>query len=223
MINMRKVTIKISPNSELKELMNPFLKHIESYRILEIVRLDFEKGIKIMILNLSLREGYTLEEVELPDFVNILSVLKSEKRDHTVLLKANVPDEYKEMMKNYGQNINKDLIWDTPFFINEEEAIISVIGENEDLQYYIDILDSFAEIEEIKYKRANYDSKDLKSILTDRQRETIELAKRKGYYEYPREVTIEDLSENLDISKSTTAEHLRKAEERLMSEILTRF
>lgn len=48
--------------------------------------------------------------------------------------------------------------------------------------------------------------------LSERQREVFELAKREGYYTWPRQTSASDLAVKLDISKTTLLEHLRKAE-----------
>lgn len=58
-------------------------------------------------------------------------------------------------------------------------------------------------------------SGDLRS-LSDRQREVFELARGRGYYEWPREVSATDLADDLGVSKSTVLEHLRKAEATLL-------
>ena len=52
--------------------------------------------------------------------------------------------------------------------------------------------------------------------LSQRQREVIELARRRGYYAWPRETSAADLAAELDISKTTLLEHLRKAESKVL-------
>ena len=53
-------------------------------------------------------------------------------------------------------------------------------------------------------------------LLTDRQMEVFDLACRYGYYEAPKKISIEELSQKLDVSPSTCAELLRKAEKKLL-------
>ncbi|MDO8553815.1 MAG: helix-turn-helix domain-containing protein [Candidatus Micrarchaeota archaeon] len=53
-------------------------------------------------------------------------------------------------------------------------------------------------------------------LLTDRQMEVFDLACRYGYYEEPKKISIEELGIKLDISPSTCAELLRKAERKLL-------
>ncbi|MFC5973107.1 helix-turn-helix domain-containing protein [Halomarina salina] len=54
--------------------------------------------------------------------------------------------------------------------------------------------------------------------LSQRQREVFELARREGYYTWPREVSAADLATELGVSKATLLEHLRKAEAKLLGE-----
>ncbi|RQG93622.1 helix-turn-helix domain-containing protein [Natrarchaeobius chitinivorans] len=52
--------------------------------------------------------------------------------------------------------------------------------------------------------------------LTPTQREVFEHARETGYYEWPRQTTTRELAADLDVSKSTLLEHLRKAESKLL-------
>ena len=52
--------------------------------------------------------------------------------------------------------------------------------------------------------------------LTPTQQEVFELARERGYYQWPRGVSTRELAAELDISKTTLLEHLRKAEAKLL-------
>lgn len=58
------------------------------------------------------------------------------------------------------------------------------------------------------------------SQVTDRQREVVREALSRGYYDWPRKITNEQLAEVLGISRATLHEHLRKAERTLLSSVL---
>lgn len=56
--------------------------------------------------------------------------------------------------------------------------------------------------------------------LTDRQREVVSTAYEMGYFEYPKRANAGDVSETLDISRSTFAEHLAAATGKLFDVVL---
>ncbi|QLK25714.1 helix-turn-helix domain-containing protein [Natrinema zhouii] len=58
------------------------------------------------------------------------------------------------------------------------------------------------------------------AALTSRQRETVRTALAAGYYETPRRATIEDVAAELGCARSTAAEHLQKAESRIIRTVL---
>lgn len=58
-----------------------------------------------------------------------------------------------------------------------------------------------------------------RGILSERQREVFKLARERGYYEWPREVSAKELADELGVSKATTLEHLRKAEAKIMNSL----
>lgn len=53
--------------------------------------------------------------------------------------------------------------------------------------------------------------------LTPCQQEAFTLARHRGYYDWPRAVSAKQLATELDISKATFLEHLRKAEAKLLA------
>lgn len=55
--------------------------------------------------------------------------------------------------------------------------------------------------------------------LSPRQREAFQLARARGYYEYPRDITAQELAEEFGVSRTTFVEHLRKAERELLTGI----
>ena len=54
------------------------------------------------------------------------------------------------------------------------------------------------------------------STLTPAQREVFELARERDYYQWPHGVSTRELADELDVSKTTMLEHLRKAEGKLL-------
>ncbi|HSV42681.1 MAG TPA: helix-turn-helix domain-containing protein, partial [Methanomassiliicoccales archaeon] len=97
-----------------------------------------------------------------------------------------------------------------------------VLGDQEDLKRFVELIrPSAAKIVNMTFKRATYQKKDVLSVLTDKQRKTVAAAYEHGYYDYPKKIGSEELAKKIGISKGTMMEHLRKAEGRLLREILT--
>jgi predicted DNA binding protein len=57
-------------------------------------------------------------------------------------------------------------------------------------------------------------------MFTSRQEEVLKSAVDLGYYREPRQASLEDIGEAVGISPGTVGEHLRKAEERVFSELV---
>jgi len=56
--------------------------------------------------------------------------------------------------------------------------------------------------------------------LTDRQREVLETAHRMGYFDHPKGANAGEVAAELDISRSTFAEHLAAAQSKLLDAVL---
>jgi len=65
-------------------------------------------------------------------------------------------------------------------------------------------------------KSGFFDLDSAKGLLSDRQREAFELACDYGYYDVPKKISLEELSQRVGIAPPTLAEHLRKAEAKLL-------
>lgn len=63
-------------------------------------------------------------------------------------------------------------------------------------------------------------SLELTPLLTRKQFETLKLAFEEGYYNYPRNLTLPELAKKVKKSYATFQEHLRKAENKLISYFL---
>ncbi len=57
--------------------------------------------------------------------------------------------------------------------------------------------------------------------LTDRQQAALEVASRRGYFEWPRETSGETLANSLGIAPSTFSQHLRKAEKTVVDAVFS--
>lgn len=60
-------------------------------------------------------------------------------------------------------------------------------------------------------------------VLTEKQRDTVELALEKGYYDRPRGTDLAELASRLDISRSAVSQRIRAAEITLIRHAFQRY
>jgi predicted DNA binding protein len=214
---MRKLILQIEPHEEMREELKPLMEIIQSYEILESLKIDWEEGICIDLIEFIFNESVSIHDVKYIGPMEIISVLKSDGNNHTCLVKHREPEDSREIFKEF----DLDLIYSTPFIISNEKLTFSVIGDNKNLNKFIELIKIHAgKIENMSFKKAAYQKHDILTVLTDKQKEILLAAKKHGYYKYPRKVNSGELAQKIGLSKGTTLEHLRKAEERLMDNIL---
>jgi len=214
---MRKLTVELKINETLLENLKFLLDKTESIELIELIKLDFEQRIKMGIAALTMKEGYTIEDIDIPDFMEMLTVLKQEGSRYIVLSKVKF---YKKFI-GLAEKFNIDVIWDTPSIFTKEKMTMSVTGNEENLKKFLDVVKYLGEVQKISFKKATFHEQSILSCLTEKQREILVAAKKNGYYNYPREINSQELSEKVGLSKPTVVQHLRKAEIRLISNILT--
>jgi len=216
---MRRMTVELIPDPKwFTQLGTPNLQWgiIESVTILDILKLDFEKGVKVVLAEVMLKEDRPLETVYPRSVVDVLATLKRDGRKHTIIAKINVPQQWMGLMRR----LDLDLIWDVPVLKSPERVVTTAVGAERELKRYLDILSEFGEVKSVSFQAVSLQQKGVLGNLSRRQREILLAAKREGYYDYPRRVRTEDLARKMGIRKSTLIEHLRRAENRLLQEVL---
>ncbi len=213
---MRKLILEIAPNERVREIQRPIFEQVESYNVLEVLRIDYEVGVKIGLMECHTKGDIPIEDVQFPEMIEILSVLKSEANKHTCVVKLQVPKQFVEEFSR----MRTELIWTTPIIITGQTLTYSCIGDQRSITKFVEMMRSYGEVVDMRFQRAVYHEHDILSVLTDKQRDILIKAYKYGYYDYPRKMNSETLSRKVEVSKATMLEHIRKAEGRLMSNIL---
>ena len=107
-------------------------------------------------------------------------------------------------------------------FDSEGTAELTILGKPDALQSAVESLPEAVEadverIGEYAAGRGRFDPG-----LTDRQYDAVAAAVELGYYETPAECSVADVADELDCASGTAAEHLRKAERKVMGELVDR-
>lgn len=214
---MRTLTLEIEPFETVKKEMAETFAQVRSYSILETLKTDYQEGICIEIIELTLKEGASIHDVRTVGNMEILSVLKSIDSKHTCLIR------YKEREESIGQFQESDLglIHTIPTIISQEKFTISMMGEQKNLSDFVEMIRNAGTIRKMSFRRAAYQKADILAVLTDKQREVMVAAFQNGYYDFPKKISSKKLCRKVSISKPTLLQHMRKAEGRILKEIMT--
>jgi len=102
---------------------------------------------------------------------------------------------------------------ETPFTIRNGDAEMEVTAPQERLSTLGNQLEQFGISFTVEVLRQRIEREQL---LTDRQQTLVEHAVEAGYYDTPRECTLTELAERMEMAKSTCSETLHRAEEAIV-------
>ena len=119
---MRKLTIDLKVKEEFLEMLNFLLDKTESIELIELIKLDFEQGVKMGIAALNMKKGYTIEDLDLPEYMDMLTVLKKEGNRYIAVSKVKFLKKFAGLAKKF----NIDVIWDMPSIFKKDKMVISV-------------------------------------------------------------------------------------------------
>ncbi len=236
---MRKVIVELDPSRLCSDLDTARLfEKAEYLELRQFLKLDYEKGTKIVLEDIKTRPGCRLEDVEMPPGIEILTVLTRDRDKYTCLLRSNADAALRRLMGISWEEAKRippisetrllaegDLnrILDPPVFISRDRAVFGFIGDRQTIEVTLKLLRFLGLVKRVSFPRSSMMNNDLLSSLTPRQQEAICQAKKLGYYDdYPRRITTEELAQSLGLKKTTLIEHLRKAENRLVSRAVNR-
>ncbi|APW98620.1 bacterio-opsin activator [Halobiforma lacisalsi AJ5] len=103
--------------------------------------------------------------------------------------------------------------------VTDEETILDLVDRVDDVVDARVVPDGGADDLVPPQSRPSSVRVDLRD-LTPKQWEALELAFKRGYYDQPRSVDLQALSEELDISKSAVSQRLRSAEATVVESVL---
>jgi len=116
----------------------------------------------------------------------------------------------------------------TPFEIKNGTARVTFLGTSKQIRNQLRAIEKAVEKLGTHYKiisqsDARFPADSPISRLTDKQRKVLITAYKLGYYHVPKKISSEELARKLGLVKSTFVAHRRKAERRLLDEMLSGF
>jgi hypothetical protein len=129
-----------------------------------------------------------------------------------------VPGPFEEFTPTTGA-----LVIVPPISYHEDGTVtLSLFGPSEQIRPFVGSISGpvDVEIDEVSGLAALATASE--TLLSERQHEAAETALDLGYYEVPRTASHEDVADAIGCAPSTAAEHLRKAESKLLHSVLGR-
>jgi predicted DNA binding protein len=105
-----------------------------------------------------------------------------------------------------------------PFAVRDGKVRVTLVGDDKQVKEFLENRRDNYKV--VSLTDAKFSLNSPISRLTEKQQEAISLAFRLGYFDTPRKISVDGLAEKLDLSSSTLAVHLRRAERRLLAEML---
>ena len=171
---------------------------------------------------LRLRGDYRRFEAELEASRNVdeYELLPLTDRECHCFLEGTVADAARLLFENFTQG---SLITVPPIVCNDDGTnTFSIIGTDADIQNAVESVPDGVGVTVEAVGGETVAPKSAVGRLSDRQREAVETGLEIGYYDVPREATTTDVADELDCATATAAEHLQKAESKLIGALLER-
>ncbi len=232
---LRKVVIELKPEVISKFGMDSIFEKAKYIEPKQFVKLDYERGLKVVVADIMMKPGHDLKKLEFPKGATILYVLGEKGSKYTCLLKSDVQVSLKGLLGVGWQAIKKvppfsealehlkqrvEFVPVPPFLISEEKTVFSFIGDKKSTEAILNIFRFFNVVKAVRFLEPSYGEFDLLACLTGREREVMMTARRLGYYQYPRAASTKEIAQELGITKTTLIEHLRKAENKLVTSVI---
>ncbi len=213
---MRRLTIELPVRQIRSKDLSRALDNIKSYDILH--RLKQDQTGYVAICRIELKDpDYNLENLSgRTGITQVKSIYREKDGVHVALVTFRPIGLIAEAFRLPGvYSIG-------PLEIRDEKVKTSFVGKSSRISKFLEIM----ERAKVRYKvlflgDAKFSPDSPLSKLTDRQRAILLSAYNMGYYDIPRRFDSEHLAKKLNLGKSTVAEHLRKAEQRLIAEAIS--
>ncbi|MEJ2251580.1 MAG: hypothetical protein P8Y97_18235 [Candidatus Lokiarchaeota archaeon] len=129
MSDTRKVIIELKTNSQFKQAQRKIFEKVESVEGLELFKIDFLRNYTLMLTEIKMKPGYSINEAGLSPEAEILSILENKDKTYTVLMKLRPYIELDSIVKEFDINV----IWDSPLKVTEDRRIYSAIADEENM------------------------------------------------------------------------------------------
>jgi predicted DNA binding protein len=214
---MRRLILEISEKELIKAGIElPPLAKIKSLELLYFLRQDAEEF--AAITRIQFKENATsIDELPKSELLIDAQIIEREKSGAYIAFIRSGPS-LSSVLSYIG--IEGGYLF-PPLGIGDGKVKFSFLGSEPQIKEFMEKIDAIG----IKYRvvllaDADFSPVSVLNQLTQKQREVLIAAYKFGYYDIPRKITSDQLAKKLGLVDSTVVEHLRKAEQRLITHLL---
>jgi predicted DNA binding protein len=126
-----------------------------------------------------------------------------------------------DIIEFWHRHRESELIIEMPVEIIDGRVYkVTYVGDESEFMTQLDDVPETADVEILSTGPYHPDVSQLLDQLTDRQREILEVAHERGYFQNPRGTTHRDIADEIGCSDATVGEHLRKVQQLVFAELL---
>jgi hypothetical protein len=215
---MRRATLEFNYEDAWKKIFGIYANKIDLLEALKCFKCDTQ-GL-VLICRIRLKDSkMTIRELQGKGLLTRVEVLYKEKDGSFVLFiegKSCVPPPPKNI-KPFHIMMSKP-----PEFLGIDKMKAEVIGKEKEMQKFLNYTST---VNGRPFKLTGLSALEPRQEshlgnLTSKQRQALITAYGLGYYDVPRRVSSEEVSRHLNMDKSTFVEHLRKAERKIVAEVI---
>jgi hypothetical protein len=215
---MRRLILEISEKELLKAGIElPPLKKIKSLELLYFLRQndqEFAAISRVKFKDASTNPQEIMEDGLLTD----AQVIEKEKDDTYLVFFRSGSPSLSSALSYIG--LDGGYLFPPLGFV-DGKVKFSFLGNEQQIKDFMEKIDALAiHYHVVLLADANFSPISPLNKLTAKQQEALIAAYKYGYYDIPRRITSEELAKKLGLVNSTVVEHLRKAELRLIKQVI---
>ena len=209
---MRRLVIEVSQKEYGKFEAEEGFEKVKTLEILHFLRYDQEEV--AFICRIEFKEASAKIQDVFQGEGTKIQLLDQEKDGAQIYFVKGKPPETErkhETLNGYAST----------FEIRDRKLKMGVVGDEAQIKGFLEALEkSGVHFRVVLLTDAKFSPESPLSRLTEKQRQAIVKAYEYGYFDAPRRISSERLAKKLGLVKSTLTIHLRRAEKRLLAEML---
>jgi len=218
---MRRLIVEISSRAFSKFVPEKPLQKVKSAEILHFLKFDHREV--AVILRVEFNEpNASIEDLFGDDLIEVqLLEHEKEKEKENGTYTYFIKTKPAQIIRGGSDFTAVGGYFSLPYEVKNGKVKVTLLGSAKQVKAPLKLLeDAGIRYRVVSLTDAQFSPHSPLSRLTEKQRRALIAAYTLGYYDVPKKIGLVQLAEHLDLAYSTVEAHLRKAERRLLSQII---